>query len=151
MQCSQNLSIISSMDWEKNHWSNETSPAFWVWARFAGSIFILPNTARSCNTVQSACLAGCLSSVLPLQSACMWVVSPPCCPCSPVSPLCCPCSPLVCRVVSPLCCPCSPLVCRVFLSSVLPLLLYCMTGCLSSVLPLQSTCKSGCPSSLLVW
>ncbi len=47
MQCSQTLSVISSTDWEKNHWSDETSPAFWVWARFAGSIFILPNTARS--------------------------------------------------------------------------------------------------------
>jgi hypothetical protein len=47
MQCSQTLSVISSTDWEKNHWSHETSPAFWVWARFAGSIFILPNTARS--------------------------------------------------------------------------------------------------------
>ncbi len=47
MQCSQTLSVITSTDWEKNHWSDETSPAFWVWARFAGSIFILPNTARS--------------------------------------------------------------------------------------------------------
>jgi hypothetical protein len=28
MQCSQTLSIISSTDWEKNHWSDETSPAF---------------------------------------------------------------------------------------------------------------------------
>ncbi len=51
MQCSQTLSVISSTDWEKNHWSDETSPAFWVWARFAGSIFILPNTARSWNSV----------------------------------------------------------------------------------------------------
>ncbi len=37
MQCSQTLSVISSTDWEKNHWSDETSPAFWVWARFAGT------------------------------------------------------------------------------------------------------------------
>ncbi len=51
MQCSQTLSIISSKDWEKNHWSDETSPAFWVWALFAGSIFILPNTARSWYSV----------------------------------------------------------------------------------------------------
>jgi hypothetical protein len=47
MQCSQTLSVISSTDWEKNRWSGETSPAFEFWARFAGSIFILPNTARS--------------------------------------------------------------------------------------------------------
>jgi hypothetical protein len=52
MQCSQTLSVISSADWEKNHWSHETSLAFWVWARFAGSIFILPNTARSWYSVQ---------------------------------------------------------------------------------------------------
>ena len=53
MQCSQTLSVISSTDWEKNHWSNETSPAFWVWARFEGSIFILPNTARSWYSVEA--------------------------------------------------------------------------------------------------
>ncbi len=47
MLCSQTLSVISSRDWEKNHWSDKTSPAFWFWARFAGSIFILLNTARS--------------------------------------------------------------------------------------------------------
>ncbi len=47
MQCSQTFSVIISTDWEKNHRSNETSPAFWVLARFAGSILILPNTARS--------------------------------------------------------------------------------------------------------
>ncbi len=51
MQCSQTLSIISSMDWEKNPWSDETSSSFWVWALFAGSIFILPNTARSWYSV----------------------------------------------------------------------------------------------------
>ncbi len=28
MQCRQTLSVISSTDWEKNHWSHETSPAF---------------------------------------------------------------------------------------------------------------------------
>jgi hypothetical protein len=28
MQCSQTLSVIISTDWEENHWSNETSPAF---------------------------------------------------------------------------------------------------------------------------
>jgi hypothetical protein len=52
MQFSQTLSVISSTDWEKNHWRDETSPAFWVWARFAGSIFILPNTARSWYSVE---------------------------------------------------------------------------------------------------
>jgi hypothetical protein len=31
----------------KDHSSEETSPVFWVRARFAGSIFISPNTARS--------------------------------------------------------------------------------------------------------
>ncbi len=36
---------------EKEHSSDETSPVFWVWARFAGSIFILPDTARSWYSV----------------------------------------------------------------------------------------------------
>ncbi len=35
----------------KDHSSDETLPVFWVWAPFAGSIFILPNTARSWYSV----------------------------------------------------------------------------------------------------
>ncbi len=53
MRCSQTLSNISSTDWEKNHWSDETSPAFWVWARFAGSIFILPNSSLLIQCIMS--------------------------------------------------------------------------------------------------
>ncbi len=59
MQCIQTLSVISSTDWEMNHWSNETSPAFWVWARFAGFIFFLPNTARPWYSVSCSVVNEC--------------------------------------------------------------------------------------------